>query len=78
MSTHHTDAVTPATVKDMLDESIASQARLAPRRRPQDDRLGDARAGGDAAKAPTSLTAAEHGPMEGASSGVSWDDPDEL
>ncbi|MFE6970464.1 hypothetical protein [Isoptericola sp. NPDC057653] len=77
MSTHDTEAVTPAPV-DMLDESIASQARLAPRRRPLDERPGDPRAGGDAAKAPASLSAAELGPIEGASSGVSWDDPDEL
>ncbi|GAB6938872.1 hypothetical protein [Isoptericola variabilis] len=68
----------PTVPVDRLDESIASQARLAPRRRPLDDRDRDARSGGDAAKAPASLSAAELGPIEGASSGVSWDDPDEL
>ncbi|MCK9793414.1 hypothetical protein M1843_06600 [Isoptericola sp. 4D.3] len=77
MDTHDTDATPPAPV-DRLDESIASQARLAPRRRPQDDQYRDPRPGGDAAKAPASLSAAELGPIEGASSGVSWDDPDEL
>jgi len=77
MNTEDTGA-SPTVPVDRLDESIASQARLAPRRRPQDDHDRDPRSGGDAAKAPTSLSAAELGPMEGASSGVSWDDPDEL
>jgi|GEM_PF-1471500 len=77
MNTHDTGPQPQAPV-DKLDESIASQARLAPRRRPLDDQYRDSRSGGDAAKAPASLSAAELGPIEGASSGVSWDDPDEL
>jgi hypothetical protein len=35
-------------------------------------------AGGDASRAPQSLSATELHPIEGASSGTSWDDPDEL
>ncbi|MCA5893949.1 hypothetical protein LEP48_11370 [Isoptericola sp. NEAU-Y5] len=61
-----------------LDESIASQARISPRRVETLDPHGDPRAGGDASKAPTSLRQTELHPIEGASSGVSWDDPDEL
>ncbi|CAM3659195.1 hypothetical protein [Isoptericola cucumis] len=60
-----------------LEESIASQARIAPRRHAAGDPHPDPRPGGDASKAPTSLTAQELDPIE-ASSGVSWDDPDEL
>jgi len=69
----------PTTPWDRLEESIASQARIAPPRRSADsDPDGDPRAGGDASKAPQTLTETELGPMEGASSGTSWDDPDEL
>ncbi|GAA4832711.1 hypothetical protein GCM10023221_05940 [Luteimicrobium xylanilyticum] len=35
-------------------------------------------AGGDASRAPQSLSAMELHPIEGDSSGTSWDDPDEL
>jgi len=35
-------------------------------------------AGGDASRAPQSLSATELHPIEGDSSGTSWDDPDEL
>ncbi|GAA4727864.1 hypothetical protein GCM10023216_18880 [Isoptericola chiayiensis] len=62
----------------LLDESIASQARIAPKRRSASDPHGDPRTGGDATKAPNSLSQSERRPMEGASSGHSWDDPDEL
>jgi hypothetical protein len=68
----------PNTPRDRLDESIASQARIAPRRRKATVPDGDPRAGGDATKAPLSLSETELGPIEGHSSGVSWDDPDEL
>jgi hypothetical protein len=61
----------------LLEESIASQARLSPRRT-DPDVFRDPRPGGDASKAPASLSATELHPIEGASSGVSWDDPDEL
>jgi hypothetical protein len=64
-------------VWELLEESNASQARISPRRR-DDDPEGDPRAGGDASKAPHTLSETELGPIEGASSGVSWDDPDEL
>ncbi|WP_278234571.1 hypothetical protein [Isoptericola sp. AK164] len=65
-------------VRVLLDESIASQARIAPRQRSATDEHGDPRIGGDATKAPLSLSQSERRPMEGASSGHSWDDPDEL
>ncbi|WP_277213710.1 hypothetical protein [Isoptericola croceus] len=68
----------PKRGRHLLDESIASQARIAPRRRSRTDPHGDPRVGGDASKAPTSLSQAERHPHEGASSGHSWDDPDEL
>ncbi|MFC8733813.1 hypothetical protein ACFT5B_15265 [Luteimicrobium sp. NPDC057192] len=35
-------------------------------------------AGGDASRAPQSLSKTELHPIEGDSSGTSWDDPDEL
>ncbi|MDO8145112.1 MULTISPECIES: hypothetical protein [Isoptericola] len=62
----------------LLDESIASQARIAPRQRSATEEHGDPRPGGDATKAPLSLSQTVLRPMEGASSGHSWDDPDEL
>ncbi|WP_098463752.1 hypothetical protein [Isoptericola jiangsuensis] len=68
----------PTRARSLLDESIASQARIAPRRRSAEDPHGDPRTGGDATKAPTSLSQSERRPIEGASSGHSWDDPDEL
>jgi hypothetical protein len=72
------DGHVPTTPWDQLEESIASQARIAPPRRTATVPDGDARAGGDASKAPLTLTETELGPMEGDSSGTSWDDPDEL
>ncbi|WP_418276725.1 hypothetical protein ACNHYB_02130 [Isoptericola jiangsuensis] len=68
----------PTGARMLLDESIASQARIAPRRRSATDKHGDPRTGGDATKAPTSLSQTVLRPIEGASSGHSWDDPDEL
>lgn len=60
------------------DESLASYARIAPRppeRRPtRRELLG----GGDATKAPKRLAAGELRPITGDSSGISWDDPEEL
>jgi hypothetical protein len=75
-----TDKEEPARTRarELLEESNASQARIAPRRRSADDPHGDPRAGGDATKAPTSLSQTELRPIEGYSSGHSWDDPDEL
>lgn len=43
-----------------------------------DERRRELLAGGDASRAPQSLSATELHPIEGASSGTSWDDPDEL
>lgn len=63
--------------RDDLDQSDVSSLRLAPRRE-EDDEVGDVRGGGDATKAPPSLSQAQRHPLEGASSGTSWDDPDEL
>jgi hypothetical protein len=64
-------------VRRLLEESLASSSRISlpePEREPD----SDPRSGGDASKAPTSLSAVELHPIEGDSSGVSWDDPDEL
>ncbi|QAY71209.1 hypothetical protein [Xylanimonas protaetiae] len=64
-------------VQRLLQESMASAGRIAlaaPSRNPD----SDPRSGGDASKAPTSLSAVELHPIEGDSSGKSWDDPDEL
>lgn len=71
------DGHVPTTPWERLEESIASQARIAPRRAATVPD-GDPRAGGDASKAPLTLTETELGPIEGDSSGTSWDDPDEL
>ncbi|MCK0115595.1 hypothetical protein BCE75_11214 [Isoptericola sp. CG 20/1183] len=68
----------PDRARHLLDESIASQARIAPRRRSLTEPHGDPRLGGDATKAPHSLSQAERHLHEDASSGHSWDDPDEL
>jgi hypothetical protein len=72
------DGPSPDPAMERLEESIASQARIAPRRRGPEAPTGDPRAGGDASKAPLTLSQTELGPIEGDSSGVSWDDPDEL
>lgn len=68
----------PTQGRNLLDESIASQARIAPRRRSLTEPHGDPRLGGDATKAPTSLSQSERQTHERTSSGHSWDDPDEL
>ncbi|QAY64765.1 hypothetical protein ET495_05670 [Xylanimonas allomyrinae] len=60
-----------------MHESLASAGRIA-LRQPEPDPDADPRAGGDASKAPTSLSAVELHPIEGDSSGTSWDDPEEL
>jgi hypothetical protein len=63
---------------DLIDESIASYARIAP---PAVRRAATRRGllgGGDASKAPRNLAGCELDPISGASSGVSWDDPEEL
>ncbi len=60
-----------------LEESNASQARIAPRRPAAGDPYLDPRPGGDASKAPTSLSPRDPDPID-TSSGVAWDDPDEL
>ncbi len=77
MSTEHPED-SPDRARHLLDESIASQARIAPRRRSHTDPHGDPRSGGDASKAPHSLSEAERHLHEDASSGHSWDDPEEL
>jgi len=63
---------------DLIDESNAFYASIAP---PAVRRAATRRGllgGGDVSKAPRNLAAGELDPIEGASSGVSWDDPDEL
>ena len=61
----------------LLEESLASSSRIA-LRQPDRDPDANPRSGGDASKAPTSLSAVELHPIEGDSSGHSWDDPEEL
>ncbi|MFF3065669.1 hypothetical protein EQW78_07690 [Oerskovia turbata] len=63
-----------------LNESDVSSARISPRTRIrlEDEAEADVREGGDASKAPHSLSEAERQPSDGMSSGRSWDDPDEL
>jgi hypothetical protein len=63
---------------DLVDESNASYAHIAP---PAVRRAATRRGllgGGDASKAPRNLAGCELDPISGASSGVSWDDPEEL
>jgi hypothetical protein len=60
-----------------LRESLASAGRIALTVPPRSGE-SDPRSGGDPSKAPTSLSAVELHPIEGDSSGTSWDDPDEL
>lgn len=71
MSTH-------AHHRDDLNQSDIASARLSPRREDEGEGSGDVLTGGDATKAPQSLSENERRPIEGASSGTSWDDPDEL
>ncbi|MCB7138093.1 hypothetical protein [Cellulosimicrobium marinum] len=68
---------TGAPRKDDLNQSDIASARLSPPREDEEGR-GDVLTGGDATKAPHSLSEVERRPIEGASSGTSWDDPDEL
>jgi hypothetical protein len=70
------DPSSPAV--DNIDESIASTARLSPHRVARTGPRVSVLAGGDATRAPATLTSSELRPIEGDSSGVSWDDPDEL
>jgi hypothetical protein len=63
---------------DLIDESNASYAHIAP---PAVRRAATRRGllgGGDVSKAPRNLAGCEREPIAGSSSGVSWDDPDEL
>ncbi|GAA1871534.1 hypothetical protein [Myceligenerans crystallogenes] len=60
------------------EESLAGYARIAPRPRKQRPTRRAVLGGGDATKAPKRLGTGELAPMEGDSSGTSWDDPDEL
>lgn len=60
------------------DESVASYARIAPRPPRQRPTRSELLGGGDASKAPKRLTDGELHPIEGDSSGHSWDDPEEL
>ena len=68
---------TNAAHRDDINQSDIASARLSPPREREEER-GDVLTGGDATKAPTSLSENERRPIEGASSGTSWDDPDEL
>ncbi|RPF21056.1 hypothetical protein [Myceligenerans xiligouense] len=61
-----------------VDESLASYARIAPRLRKRRPTRSEVLGGGDATKAPKNLGIGELRPITGDSSGVSWDDPEEL
>lgn len=61
-----------ATVAREVDRPGDDEAELT------DERRRDLLGGGDAASAPHSLSQTERHPIEGDSSGTSWDDPDEL
>jgi len=63
--------------KRLRDEAAAVGGRIA-LPRPDRDPAASPRSGGDASKAPTSLSAVELHPIEGDSSGRTWDDPEEL
>ncbi|MBO0610629.1 hypothetical protein [Myceligenerans salitolerans] len=60
------------------DESLASYARIAPKPRERRPTRSEVLGGGDATKAPKRLAIGELRPITGDSSGVSWDDPEEL
>ncbi|WP_069386812.1 hypothetical protein [Cellulosimicrobium cellulans] len=68
---------TDASHQDDVNTSDIAYARLSPPRDDEEEH-GDVLAGGDPTKAPHSLSETERRPIEGASSGTSWDDPDEL
>jgi hypothetical protein len=68
---------TDARHEDDLNTSDIASARLSPPRDDEEEH-GDVLTGGDPTKAPHSLSETERRPIEGASSGTSWDDPDEL
>jgi hypothetical protein len=74
MSTSHRPehAVTTEAAERPDQQATDDDAQLAR------DRRRDLLAGGDATRAPHSLSATELHPIEGSSSGTSWDDPDEL
>ncbi|GAB4085872.1 hypothetical protein GCM10028784_25020 [Myceligenerans cantabricum] len=73
------DVDVPMTVRlEPGEESVASYARIAPRPRARRPTRSELLGGGDATKAPKRLAAEELHPMSGDSSGVSWDDPEEL
>jgi hypothetical protein len=63
---------------ELAEQSVASYARIAPRPRKRRPTRSELLGGGDATKAPKRLAAEELHPMTGDSSGVSWDDPEEL
>lgn len=60
------------------DESLASYARISPQPPERRPTRREVLGGGDATKAPKRLNAGELRPITGDSSGVSWDDPEEL
>ncbi|WP_100350951.1 hypothetical protein [Luteimicrobium subarcticum] len=62
----------------MSTNSTAPSARTDEERSIAREHRRDVLAGGDAKRAPHSLSETERHPIEGASSGTSWDDPDEL
>lgn len=74
-----TEVVGPRVVRaEPGDESLASYARISPRPPERRPTRSEVLGGGDATKAPKRLAIGELRPITGDSSGVSWDDPEEL
>lgn len=71
---HTTAETSAADAAQPADGTLAADDDAALDRRRRRELL----AGGDAKRAPHSLSETERHPIEGASSGTSWDDPDEL
>ncbi|ROS78959.1 hypothetical protein [Cellulomonas sp. PhB143] len=67
----------PRRRTDDPNTSDIGSARISPRT-DKDAGTGDVLSGGDASRAPQSLRERDRGRIERASSGKSWDDPDEL
>lgn len=63
---------------DLVDESNTSYAHISPPRVRRAATRRGLLGGGDVSKAPRNLAGCELDPIVGPSSGVSWDDPEEL
>jgi hypothetical protein len=77
MSVTPDDDATQRSVQRALEETAAVSGRIS-LPEPDMQRAADDMGGGDASKAPASLTAAVLHPIEGDSGGLAWDNPSEL